>query len=164
MTIGPKCQLCGKSAKYHSAVYKLCPMGKRRRCPITLRIMYEDSHPTNKFTPREPRKRGGSEKRKDRSVRRYVKLKPCAACGHPGSRINPIDPCHLRTWKVTQCDLEIAMIPLCRFHHQQSHLSGWGKFFDLYPHVLALVKSQGWDVTPDPFQHGRVILSHPEVA
>lgn len=78
--------------------------------------------------------------------------------------MNPIDPCHLRTWKVTQCDKEIAMIPMCRFHHAQSHVMGWGAFFDLFPKVYELVISQGWEVTPDPFQRGRVILSHKEVA
>ena len=78
--------------------------------------------------------------------------------------MNPIDPAHLRTWKVTQNDSELNLIALCRFHHQQQHLAGWGRFLDLYPSVRILIESKGWEIIPDPFRKGRVILSHPEVA
>ena len=162
--IGPKCQTCGKGLKYHSAVHKLCPMGKRRKCPVTGEILYEDSHPTNRFQPREKSKGGASEKRKDRYERRKCKANPCCACGTKGTDWNPVDPAHLRSFKVTQSDHPMAFIPLCRDCHRCQHKEGWGYVFAWFPHVADLVVSMGWEITPDPFSPTRVILSHKEIA
>lgn len=151
--IGPRCKLCKRQAKYHSKS-KACPIGNPNN---------QEFHLTNRFTPRDKKTKPGSEDRKDRSVRNRVKAGCCSACHAVGTRTNPIDPAHIRTWKVTQSDHPQAMISLCRFHHRESHRIGWGAFFKKFPKVRKQIESMGWEVIDDPFRIGRVILSHKEI-
>lgn len=162
--IGRKCIHCRKPAKYHSAVHRLCPAGKRHKDRVTGEIIYTESHPTQVFEAKEPKPRGGSEKRKDRLERRRVKSAGfCQACLRRGSDFLPIDPCHVRTWKVTQSDHPANLLNFCRDCHRLQGES-WGDFLRLYPRVAELLVSMGWEIAEDPFRPGRVILSHPEVA
>ncbi len=162
--IGPKCQLCRKQAYHHRAKDKACPIG---------RVGTSTWNEKQFFTPRVPKsrasrlspvaKRGGSEKRKDRKVRRAVKANPCCACGTKGDDFNPVDPAHIRTFKVTQCDLAVNQISLCRQCHTFQH-KGWRDFLEAYPHVWDLLTSMGWHVARHPFDPSKIVFSHPEVA
>lgn len=156
--IGQRCTHCKKQRYHHHGLNDACPVGKRSRT-----VGYTTFHPTNRFQARENARGGASERRKDRAVRRAVKSQPCRACGAKGTDWNPTDPCHLRSWGVTQSDHPMAMISLCRECHRVQHSEGWGYIFATYPHVEELVRSMGWEIHPDPFSKTRVILSHPEI-
>lgn len=158
--IGPKCVHCRKNLRHHRMMDRACPMGKHYKALGG----FIEFHATNRFQAKEPSRGGASEGRKDREVRRSVKSNPCCACGTKGTDWNPVDPAHLRTWKVTQSDHPQACVPLCREHHRQSHAIGWGEFFSLFPHVREFVEALGWEIHDDPFRAGRVILRHEEIA
>ena len=104
-----------------------------------------------------------SIKRKNTILRRARKVEPCLACGQvPGNAFNPIDPAHLRTFKVTQSDNPKNIISLCRRCHVDQGKS-WGDFLRKHPHVRAHLESIGWEIVNHPFENGKVILVHPEV-
>lgn len=153
--IGPKCQRCKRQRKDHFPGHLFCPVGRK-----TIAEYDRDSV----FQAKEPKPRGGSEKRKDRGVRRAVKSQPCCACGTKGTDWNPVDPAHVKTFKVSQSDHPANLIPLCRTCHSLQHAEGWGYFLSLYGHVGALLLQMGWSITPDPFGTVKVYLEHPEVA
>lgn len=164
--IGRKCQNCGKQRHLHSLAR--CPYGKRsngRYIQFLENQFFTPKPPPNNRRERikKKAKRGGSEKRKDRVVRRAVKSNPCCACGTKGDDFNPVDTAHVRTFKVTQCDLAVNQISLCRQCHQFQH-KGWRDFLEAYPHVWDLLTSMGWHVVPHPFDSSKVLFSHPEVA
>ena len=104
----------------------------------------------------------GSSKRKNTILRRSLKKLPCDACGVMGTDFNPIDPCHIRTWKVTQSDHPANVISMCRRCHQWQHNNGWNALFNLRPHIKTLLMEKGWQITKHPFQDS-VILTHPEI-
>lgn len=155
MTIGPRCALCKKQRQHHRASDKACPIGDVRRCTWNEKQV---------FTPREPRKKEGSEKRKDRVTRRAVKADPCCACLRSGTDWNPVDPAHIRTFKVTQSDHPDNFIPLCRECHQLQHKEGWKTFIATRPNVGWKIQEQRWVFHLDPFNENRLILTHPEIA
>lgn len=155
--IGPKCVHCGKQRKHHSAHNLACPEGKRYSLGYS-----HFSHKT-KFEAKMKSTGGAAEKRKDRKVRRAVKSEPCCACGTMGTDWNPVDPAHIRTWKVTQSDDPRNLIPLCRTCHQLQHREGWFYMMDSYSGVERAIYERGWRADLDPFKPGRFILSHPEI-
>jgi hypothetical protein len=158
MTIGPKCQACGKQRKYHHYQTLHCPVGKRQR-DVGYCNGYVVHHPTNRFTPREKSRGGASEKRKDRKTRMAVKAEPCIVCGAKGC-----DPCHIKTFGASQSDHPDNLLPMCRKHHAEQHRLMWGRFIEKHPVVLIALIEKGWDVTRHPFDHSRVVLSHKEFA
>jgi hypothetical protein len=144
--IGARCTLCKKQRMKHSVV-DACPVGK-----LSLR----NWHPTNKLTPKvgKPRssrlspvaKRGGSERRKQRSVRREIKAQPCVACSHPqGDEFIPIDCAHVRGWQVSQNDSDWNQLNLCRICHQLQHAIGWFEMGMRFPGVAQALKANGWE-------------------
>lgn len=157
--IGPRCIHCKKQRDHHRASNMACPVGKRNR-----ELGFTQFHAENRFEAKEPARGGASEKRKDRATRRATKAEPCCACGTRGTDWNPVDPAHIRTFKVTQSDHPAGMIPLCRQCHRTQHQDGWGIFLRQNPDVVDRLESMGWRIHEDPFHVGRVILSHPEVA
>lgn len=157
--IGPKCVLCKKQRHLHNAARLACPIGKRHRVYGFTRF-----HPENRFEAKEPKPKPGSEARKDRKVRREVKSHPCCACGTRGTDWNPVDPAHIRTFKVTQSDHPANLIPLCRDCHRTQHSEGWAEFIRARPSVGYLLETMGWVFHLDPFNEQRVILVHPEIA
>ena len=96
-----------------------------------------------------------SESRKNRELRNELKTKPCVVCGRL-----PSDPCHIKTFKVSQSDHPLNMISLCRMHHIEQHKS-WADFLRKYPHVQKLLESMGWEVIDKV--DGGVYLVHPEI-
>jgi hypothetical protein len=105
----------------------------------------------------------GSEKRKNVKLRRNLKRLPCVACGTMGTDWNPVDPAHIRTFKVTQSDHPANLISLCRECHREQHKDGWFTFLTSHPIVAQTLDRMGWEISEDPFQKGRVILTHREV-
>jgi len=100
-----------------------------------------------------------SRKRKNVKLRRELKSLPCVICGS-----TPSDPCHVRTFKVTQSDHPANIISMCRTHHQEQHRVGWTEFLDKYPKVTTLLQFMGWEIAWHPFHAGKLIMTHPEVA
>lgn len=101
---------------------------------------------------------------KSRKNRLKVKSNPCCVCGYPpGNQLNPVDPCHVRSFKVTQSDHPNGMIPMCRIHHDRQHKVGWAHFFRLYPNVKVILMKMGWEISEHPFQKGKLIFAHPEI-
>jgi hypothetical protein len=156
--IGPKCIHCKKNLVHHSKS-KACPVGKKHRLLGFIRYSQE-----TRFEAKEPKARGSAESRKDREVRREVKSNPCCACGTRGTDWNPVDPAHIRTFKVTQSDHPANMIPLCRDCHRTQHSDGWAVFLANNQNVAQRLMDLGWDFTDHPFEPGKLILTHPEVA
>jgi len=105
-----------------------------------------------------------AERSKDKRLRRALKQELCCACGTAGTDFNPVDPAHVRTFKVTQSDHPANIIPLCRHCHRLQHSEGWDSFLRSHPPVLQLLEHMGWEISLHPFQKGKLILSHPEVA
>ena len=93
---------------------------------------------------------------KDIKTRRAIKSAPCVICRNPAT-----DPCHIKTYKVTQVDAEWNLIPMCRNHHEMQHRLGWLKFLRQFPVVRDELVRKGWEISPHPFQGG-LLLSHPE--
>lgn len=100
-----------------------------------------------------------SRKRKDLKLRKALKQEPCAVCGSV-----PSDPCHIKTFKVSQSDHPANIISMCRVHHNEQHKQGWPGFLQKYPAIFMLLIELGWDISRHPFDGGRIILVHPEVA
>jgi hypothetical protein len=157
--IGPKCVHCKKQKHHHSSLNDACPVGKRSRD-----FGYWEFSDVQFFEAKEKSKGGAAEARKDRKVRRATKAEPCCACGTKGSDFNPVDPAHLRTWKVTQSDHPSNMIPLCRECHRLQHREGWLYMIMEFGGVSSAIVERGWNVSVDPFDKKRAILSHPEIA
>lgn len=105
----------------------------------------------------------GSAKRKNIKLRRSLKRLPCVACGTMGSDFNPIDPAHIRTFKVTQSDHPANITSLCRLCHNLQHREGWWGLMCAYPGVQEVLTQKGWDISENPFKRGSVILVHPEI-
>lgn len=160
--IGPKCIHCKKQLHYHAVKSNACPVGKRRRSLGF--VSYQEFHTTQAFEAKEKSKGGAAESRKDREVRRAVNSNPCCACGTRGTDWNPVDPAHIRTFKVTQSDHPANMIPLCRECHRLQHSEGWAYMLSAFPGVYRTIHALGWSIALDPFQPGRFIFSHPEIA
>lgn len=93
----------------------------------------------------------------NRKLRRQVKALPCLVCGK-----KPSDPCHVRTYKVTQSDHPANLIPLCRAHHTEQHRS-WSEFLERHPRVRRELVRKGWQIINHPFSPLKLIFSHPEV-
>lgn len=106
----------------------------------------------------------GSQKRKNTKLRRSLKELPCVACGTIGNDFNPCDPAHIRTFKVTQSDHPANLVTLCRMCHTAQHADGWELFITNNPHVGAILERLGWEFTQHPFQPGKLIMKHPEIA
>lgn len=104
-----------------------------------------------------------SRKRKNVKLRRALKQLPCVACGTLGTDWNPVDPAHIRTFKVTQSDHPANVVSLCRDCHKTQHKEGWEAFLANNPVVWDLLLSVGWDITQHPFQAGKLIMAHPEI-
>jgi hypothetical protein len=105
----------------------------------------------------------GSAKRKNTKLRKALKDEPCLACGQiPGDSFNPIDPAHVRTFKVTQSDHPSNILSLCRRCHRFQS-KGWKAFLNKYPKVRARLEEMGWCIDCHPFDQSKVILTHPEV-
>lgn len=146
MTIGPKCVKCRKQRGRHSHTELLCPTGSKYGTPY---------HPTQTFqakpspvrTSKIPakKKRGGSEGRKDRATRRAVKAEPCWCGQMPGDEYNPVDPAHLRSFKVSQCDAEFNLVSQCRRHHREQEAMGWLYMVTTYEKCKAVVSAKGWE-------------------
>ncbi len=144
MTIGPRCTLCKKQKRLHGGKELACPVGKK------LAGAFFFFHATDTFQSRPPKlrtskipakkKRGGAESRKDRSVRRAARLEPCAACGK-----GPTEACHIRTWKVSQCDAAFNILSMCRFHHNEQHQWSWYAMANTYPGIMKALKERGWE-------------------
>ena len=100
-----------------------------------------------------------SRKRKNVKLRKALKELPCLVCGSL-----PSDPCHLRTFKVTQSDHPANMIPMCRKHHNEQHQIGWKRMIQKYFKLALDIRALGWEITQHPFDQDKVILTHPEVA
>ncbi len=147
--IGSKCTICGKQYRFHKGSALACPAGKRRNGE------YTEVHQFNTFQakPAKPRssrlspvaKRGGSEKRKDRSVRRSVKAEPCWCGKEPGDEYNPVDPAHIRSWKVSQCDEPWNLVSQCRRHHRLQEQYGWLYMSQAYTAVANALRERGWE-------------------
>jgi hypothetical protein len=97
-----------------------------------------------------------SRQRKDLKLRKIFKQFPCLVCG-----IVPSDPCHIRTFKVTQSDNPKNIIPMCRAHHQEQHRIGWKAFLEKYEKVKKFLLRMGWEIIPKV--GGGVIMSHSEI-
>lgn len=94
----------------------------------------------------------GSAKRKNTKLRRLIKSGECVACGTPpGNPANPVDPCHIRSFKVSQCDEEWNLICLCRQHHVMQHKHGWMYLMVIYSELRKQIEEKGWvfDRLPD---------------
>ena len=156
--IGAKCIHCKKQDHHHNTKTRACPVGKRVRI-----LGFCEYHPTQKFEAKKPKTSRASEGRKDRETRREVKSNPCLACGTRGSDWNPVDPAHIRTFKVTQSDHPANLISLCRTCHKLQH-EGWSYFIASYPHVLDKMVEMGWTIWADPFMPDKFHFSHPEIA
>lgn len=156
--IGPKCQLCKRQRHHHEEKTLSCPIGKKSRV-----YGFSGFHVENRFKGKEKSAGGASEKRKDRKVRREVKSNPCCACGTKGTDWNPVDPAHIKTFKVSQSDHPANMIPLCRNCHREQHSFGWFLFLANYPHVSFRLSDMGWRMDYDPFADGRIIFTHAEI-
>lgn len=87
----------------------------------------------------------GSAKRKNTKIRRLIKAGDCVACG----AIN-CDPCHIRSWKVSQCDEPWNLISLCRTHHNMQHQHGWMYLMIIYSEVAKQIEEKGWEFTKLP--------------
>lgn len=106
-----------------------------------------------------------SRKRKNLKLRKSLKEESCLACGQtPGDSFNPIDPAHVRTFKVTQSDHPANIVPLCRRCHNTQHRIGWKKFISNNSKFGFELELRGWVFHLDPFNENRLILTHPEVA
>lgn len=156
--IGPKCIHCKKQRYHHNGRTLACPIGKRHR--ILGFTQYSKEH---RFEAKEKSTGGSSESRKDRKVRREVKSGPCAACGTMGTDWNPVDPAHIRTFKVSQSDHPANMIPLCRSCHHTQHVDGWSTFLENNPSVMKLLESMGWEIVWHPMDMDKLLFTHPEV-
>lgn len=88
----------------------------------------------------------GSAKRKSPKTRRAVKANPCVACGAENC-----DPCHIRSFKVSQCDEPWNLTSLCRPHHVMQHKHGWMYLMVIYASVKKDITEKGWvfDRLPD---------------
>lgn len=105
-----------------------------------------------------------SRKRKNVKLRKALKEESCLACGQtPGDSFNPIDPAHVRTFKVTQSDHPSNILSLCRRCHRFQS-KGWKKFLNTFPKVRDRLEEMGWSIDNHPFDSTKVILVHPEVA
>ena len=156
--IGPRCIHCKYQRHWHRINDMACPEGKKRGGGF---LSFSE---TNRFQPREKSRGGASEGRKDRTQRRLTKSQPCCACGTKGTDWNPVDPAHIRTFKVTQSDHPANMIPLCRECHRTQHNDGWDLFLNNNPSAMTLLIQMGWEIDCHPFQPGKLIMNHPEVA
>ncbi len=78
----------------------------------------------------------------DRKLRQAVKRLPCSVCG---SRYR-VDPAHVATFGSRGYDREWSMIPLCRAHHNEQHITTWKDFLKKYPRVRALLEMLGWEI------------------
>lgn len=103
-----------------------------------------------------------SARRKNVKLRRSLKKLPCLACGIMGTDFNPVDPAHVKTFKVSQSDHPANIISLCRQCHMFQH-KGWKDFLNWAPHVGTLLCEMGWDISQHPFDKNKLILCHPEV-
>ena len=86
-------------------------------------------------------------------MRREIKSNPCVICK---TTLN-IDPCHIRTWKVTGVDSKWNIIPMCRTHHMRQHQIGWERFMEEFPQVKKTLKDLGWDWEK---ANGKIYLYH----
>lgn len=100
-----------------------------------------------------------SRKRKNVKLRKALKEFPCMVCGSV-----PSDPCHIRTFKVSQSDHPENFLSMCRRHHAEQHARGWKFMIEKYERIANKIREQRWEITPHPFDHNKVILTHPEVA
>jgi hypothetical protein len=82
---------------------------------------------------------------------------PCMVC----KRL-PSDPCHVKTWKITQSDQWFNIIPMCREHHQEQTKIGWGPFLERHPVIEVLLKSMGWKIWPKV--GGGIHLAHDKLS
>ena len=105
----------------------------------------------------------GSEKRKNTILRKSMKALSCCACGSRGTDWNPVDPCHVRTFKVTQSDDPANIIPMCRSCHTTQHRDGWDLFLKNNHHVGLLLEEKGWEFSTHPFQPGKLIMTHKDI-
>ena len=83
---------------------------------------------------------GSSRQRKNVKLRRRVKSDPCVVCGS-----EPCDPCHIRSFKVSQCDADWNLISMCRAHHIQQHAYGWGRMIERHRALAAILAEKGWE-------------------
>lgn len=79
-------------------------------------------------------------------LRKSFKKGSCAACGNTET-----DRCHIRSFKVSQCDEPWNLICLCRTHHNMQHKHGWMYLMVIYSEVRKQVEEKGWvfDRLPD---------------
>lgn len=94
----------------------------------------------------------GSAKRKNTKLRRLVKSGACMACGKEPSIYTIIDPCHIRSFKVSQNDEPWNLVSLCREHHNLQHKFGWKYLMVIYENLRwEIQNNRGWvfDRMPD---------------
>ena len=89
----------------------------------------------------------GSAKRKNTRIRRMVKSGDCVACGASGSIYNPIDPAHVRSFKISQNDEPWNLTPLCRKCHTLQHQFGWIYLIVIYSNLARDLEAKGWEFT-----------------
>lgn len=147
--IGPRCTHCKKQRSWHHERTNACPVGK---------LSLEQFHESNTFQAREKSTGGASEKRKNRKVRREVKAEPCVACGG-----GHCDPCHIRGWKVSQCDDAFNLLPMCRLHHDEQHRTNWGYMAIAYAGVARALRERGWEFFKNPNTGELVLFNEKEV-
>jgi hypothetical protein len=102
----------------------------------------------------------GSKKRKNQELRNSYKTRQCLACYKTGTDFNPVDPAHVRTFKLSQSDDPRNIIPLCRQCHIEQHKS-WYDFLQKHKHIKEYLLSIGWEILPKT--GGGLYLLHPDI-
>lgn len=75
----------------------------------------------------------------------------------------PSDPCHIKTFKVSQSDHPANIVSMCRNHHQEQHKIGWKRMIAKYSSLGFALELKGWVFHLPPFDENKVIITHPEV-
>lgn len=79
-------------------------------------------------------------RKRDKKLLKTYHEKAYAACGW-----TPCDPAHIKSKWAGGDDVEWNLIPLCRVHHRHQHRFGWVDLCELFPRVITVLQSLGWD-------------------